>query len=279
MTERMPRAREWHEHLAGWARGPADARPRRPRCATTSQRAPPAGPRPTRCFAVAAVALGADPGGTVPTAQRPTREPRRSRSIAAVAPRAPDVAGCRASASAALVGAAAVVALVVVGVGDDGPAPVRGERRCRVRGRAVGCDGRRRSSPRIPAARSSSSTATGLDPDVTYALWLSPPGGADEDRIAAGTFRPDDRGRRRRPPPLRAARRAQSAASGPPLPTARSPSTPSDPARPGRANLSGPATTRDVRRGRAPARAARWRPPRGRPLRRGRARRGAGGWP
>jgi hypothetical protein len=33
--------------------------------------------------------------------------------------------------------------------------------------------------------------ATGLDPDVTYALWLSPADGTWEDRVAAGTFRPD----------------------------------------------------------------------------------------
>lgn len=36
--------------------------------------------------------------------------------------------------------------------------------------------------------------ATGLDPDVTYALWLSPPGGTLDDRVPAGTFRPDERG-------------------------------------------------------------------------------------
>lgn len=32
--------------------------------------------------------------------------------------------------------------------------------------------------------------ASGLDPDLTYALWLSPPRGGWDDRIAAGTFRP-----------------------------------------------------------------------------------------
>jgi hypothetical protein len=34
-------------------------------------------------------------------------------------------------------------------------------------------------------------TAVGLDPDVTYALWLTPPGGGYPDRVAAGTFRPN----------------------------------------------------------------------------------------
>lgn len=37
-------------------------------------------------------------------------------------------------------------------------------------------------------------TATGLDPEVTYALWLSPPAGTWDDRVAAGTFRPDGDG-------------------------------------------------------------------------------------
>lgn len=36
--------------------------------------------------------------------------------------------------------------------------------------------------------------ATGLDPEVTYALWLSPPGGTLDDRVPAGTFRPDRAG-------------------------------------------------------------------------------------
>lgn len=33
--------------------------------------------------------------------------------------------------------------------------------------------------------------ATGLDPEITYALWLSPAGGTWDDRVPAGTFRPD----------------------------------------------------------------------------------------
>jgi hypothetical protein len=36
--------------------------------------------------------------------------------------------------------------------------------------------------------------ASGLDPDVTYAMWLTPPDGEYADRIAAGTFRPDGDG-------------------------------------------------------------------------------------
>jgi hypothetical protein len=36
--------------------------------------------------------------------------------------------------------------------------------------------------------------ASGLDPMTTYALWLTPPGGTYEDRVPAGTFRPDPDG-------------------------------------------------------------------------------------
>jgi hypothetical protein len=38
-------------------------------------------------------------------------------------------------------------------------------------------------------------TATGLDPTITYALWLTPPGGGYADRVPAGTFRPDGHGK------------------------------------------------------------------------------------
>jgi hypothetical protein len=37
-------------------------------------------------------------------------------------------------------------------------------------------------------------TASGLDPHTTYALWLTPPGGSYDDRVPAGTFRPDAHG-------------------------------------------------------------------------------------
>ena len=32
--------------------------------------------------------------------------------------------------------------------------------------------------------------ATGLEPNTTYSLWLTPPGGGYSERVAAGTFRP-----------------------------------------------------------------------------------------
>ncbi|MET0727992.1 MAG: anti-sigma factor [Acidimicrobiales bacterium] len=38
-------------------------------------------------------------------------------------------------------------------------------------------------------------TATGLEPDVTYALWMSAPDATWQDRVPAGTFRPNEEGR------------------------------------------------------------------------------------
>ena len=35
---------------------------------------------------------------------------------------------------------------------------------------------------------------SGLDPDTTYSMWLTPPGGDWNDRVAAGTFKPDEDG-------------------------------------------------------------------------------------
>jgi hypothetical protein len=37
-------------------------------------------------------------------------------------------------------------------------------------------------------------TASGLDPDTTYALWLTPVDGSYEQRVPSGTFRPDGEG-------------------------------------------------------------------------------------
>jgi hypothetical protein len=49
----------------------------------------------------------------------------------------------------------------------------------------------------VPEARGSlvSLTATGLEPDITYALWLTAQEGGYADRVPAGTFRPDRDGR------------------------------------------------------------------------------------
>jgi hypothetical protein len=94
------------------------------------------------------------------------------------------------------VGAAAAAAVVVVALasaGGDGPGRLQGEEfafrtmRSGVQAEAVVADD-------DGAGSLVQLVASGLDPDVTYALWLTPPGGTYPDRVAAGTFRPDDDG-------------------------------------------------------------------------------------
>jgi predicted anti-sigma-YlaC factor YlaD len=89
--------------------------------------------------------------------------------------------------------AAAVVAAVLLVGGRDGADPaVRGEAVTFARvapgaeaAAVVGAD-QRGSLVQL--------TASGLDPEVTYALWLTPPGGGYSERVPAGTFRPDAAG-------------------------------------------------------------------------------------
>jgi hypothetical protein len=87
--------------------------------------------------------------------------------------------------------AAAVVAGVFV-TRDAGDGPLRGEPVSFVR-EAAGVD-----ASAVVARDEGGSlielTASGLDPAVTYSLWLTPPGGGYADRVAAGTFQPDDDG-------------------------------------------------------------------------------------
>jgi hypothetical protein len=132
---------------------------------------------------VAAIALGAEAGGAVeerPPADlgdrieaRITRE-RRARRGARL--------------GVAMSAAAAAVAVAVVMTRDPGDPALRGERIAFAR-QAPGVD-----ASAVLASDEGGSiielTATGLDPDTTYSLWLTPPGGGYEDRIPAGTFRP-----------------------------------------------------------------------------------------
>lgn len=90
---------------------------------------------------------------------------------------------------AALAGAAAVVVTVVIVADDSGPGRVRGEEVAFTivpAGATVDAVIAEEGNATLVQL-----TATGLDPDVTYALWLSPPEGTWDDRVAAGTFRPD----------------------------------------------------------------------------------------
>lgn len=93
---------------------------------------------------------------------------------------------------AVLAGAAAGIVLVVALQRDGGPAPLHGEEvvftvaPAGATVEAVVADDAGGSVVQL--------TATGLDPEVTFALWLSPPEGNWDDRVAAGTFRPDGDG-------------------------------------------------------------------------------------
>jgi hypothetical protein len=85
--------------------------------------------------------------------------------------------------------AAAAVAVAVVMTRDPGDPALHGQPIAFVR-QAPGVE----ASAVLAAAEGGSVIqldATGLDPDTTYSLWLTPPGGTYEDRIPAGTFRPD----------------------------------------------------------------------------------------
>ena len=93
-------------------------------------------------------------------------------------------------------GAAAAAAVVVVAVavgGDDGPGRLRGEEFA-FRTLPAGVQAEAVVADDGGAGSLVQLVASGLDPDVTYALWLTPPGGTYPDRVAAGTFRPDEDG-------------------------------------------------------------------------------------
>jgi hypothetical protein len=144
-------------------------------------------------FAVAAVSLAADPireeAGALPlvdsppaglgdrVASRIARERRRQTRRRAVLV----VAGGAA--------AAAVLVAAVVVLPDDGASRLEGDEYAFTVGDAeavVAPDDRGGSLVQL--------VASDLEPDQTYALWLTPPGGTYEDRVPAGTFRAEDDG-------------------------------------------------------------------------------------
>ena len=137
---------------------------------------------------VAALTLGADTGarasGDAPPASlgdrivaRVARE-RRARVAARMA--------------VAMSAAAAAVVVGVVVTRDPGEPPLRGEPVSFVR-QARGVE-----AMAVVAPEESGSImelhVSGLDPDTTYSMWLTPPGGDWDDRVAAGTFQPDEDG-------------------------------------------------------------------------------------
>lgn len=140
---------------------------------------------------VAAVSLGADPGGEPWRLVRDDPPPTdlADRIVARVAIER-HTSKLR-WASVAVVALAAAAALLVVSSRD--PAS-------RLDGEPVSFA---RLAPGVDAAATVAPdhagslvelTAEGLDPAVTYALWLTPPGGGYAERVAAGTFRPDEDG-------------------------------------------------------------------------------------
>ena len=150
--------------------------------------------------AVAAVVLAvdADPGVGIPPARSapaegfvPPTDLRDRISGRIASERRGRLVRRMAVAAAAAAAAAAVVVGAVLVLGDDGgPGRLDGTEFALTvgEGKAIVAPYDDGSSSEVQL------TASGLDPDTTYALWLAVPGGGRDDRIPAGTFRPDDDG-------------------------------------------------------------------------------------
>jgi hypothetical protein len=183
MAERPLACEAWHPALAGWfvaQLSPEEEvalRAHLDTCAVCRTEA-------DSLLDVAAVTLGADPGA--PLVDEPPPADLGDRILARVARERRARRSGRFA--VAMAGAAAAVASAVV-LADGGDEPLRG-RPVEFAHQATGVD----ASAVVAADRGGSVvelTASGLDAEVTYALWLTPPGGGYPDRIAAGTFRPD----------------------------------------------------------------------------------------
>ena len=141
-------------------------------------------------LAVTAVSLAADPEALVEGAEAPPVE-LGERIVARIAAERRTRRMLRAG-MVAMAGAAAATVVLVAAARDGDPAPLQGEPVAftvvpsGAAADAVIADDAPGSVVQL--------VATGLEPDVTYALWLSPPEGTWDDRVAAGTFRPDERG-------------------------------------------------------------------------------------
>jgi anti-sigma-K factor RskA len=140
---------------------------------------------------VAAVALGADPG-VEPWLVVGDDAPPPDLAERIVARVAAERRRSWRRRAAAVVAAVAAVAVVAVLVGGDEDPPPRGEPVTF----AHLASGVTADATVAPDAAGSVVvlSATGLDPELTYALWLTPPGGGYRERVAAGTFRSDDDG-------------------------------------------------------------------------------------
>jgi len=188
MGEHPTACLDWQDDLAAWV--VAQIEPDREALfAAHLASCPACRGEATSLLAVTAVSLAADPEGPAAGAEEPPAE-LGDRIVAGIAAERRTRRLVRAG-MVALAGAAAVAALAVM-VREDDPVPLQGES---VAFTVVPSGA---TVDAIVADEAPGSVvqvvATGLDPDVTYALWLSPPEGTWDDRVAAGTFRPDEQG-------------------------------------------------------------------------------------
>lgn len=190
MPERAVACAAWQGHLAGWLvaqLGPDDE------AALAAHLAGCAACRgeADSLLAVVAVSLGADPGGepwhVVRDDPPPTDLAERIVTRVATERRARVLR----RAALALAGIAAAATLAVA-LWPTGSPALTGEPVAFVRHDP----GVTASAVIAPEGEGSvvELTASGLDPETTYALWLTPPGGGYPQRVAAGTFRPDGEG-------------------------------------------------------------------------------------
>ena len=184
-----PACPEWQEDLAGWL--VAQLSPDR-ELALDAHVAACAGCRAEQesLLGVAAVALLADPFGADRAVGEAPSPDLGDRIVAQI--RAERCARGRVRPSLAMVSVAAVVLLTIVATRPN-PSPPLDGREVAFASRPAGVE-----AEAVVATDGAGSlvavTASGLDPDITYALWLTPPGGGYPERVAAGTFRPNARG-------------------------------------------------------------------------------------
>lgn len=190
MPEHPVACAAWRDALAGWLVaqvGPADEVTLADhlagceRCSVEAE----------SLLAVAAVSLGADPGGEPWRLVNDDPPPAdlADRIVARVAIERRSSRLLRAAVAVVAVAVAAVLLVVTL----DGDQRLDGESVSFAR-LAPGVEAAATVAP-DDAGSLVDLTAEGLDPTVTYALWLTPPGGGYTERVAAGTFRPDDHGR------------------------------------------------------------------------------------
>jgi hypothetical protein len=195
MPERPPACLEWQDDLAGWlvAQLPPEReallRGHLETCSACRAEA-------DSLFAVAAVLLAGDPD----VVERDMRlddgaEPPADlgdRIVVAISAERRSRRRVQRAGYAGLVGVAAAIVAVFALSTDRDPAPVRGDTVAfTVMPTGASADavvGTDKDGTIVELS------ASGLDPSLTYALWLSPPDGTWDDRVPAGTFRPDDDG-------------------------------------------------------------------------------------